>query len=304
MLDPLLSPSLDGLLEFIRAEVSRHFEETRRPVDGASLAEVIRNRFSSLSYATLAPDRGIQRLGDVIREAEKRGLLVRRRDVRHLEVLPADTYAGSTSIPAQLSPPKHAGPIRREIWQALLFFHTEEARFFDRQTGNVVSVPAAQARAYVAVPRYVSLETIPAEVQKRWMHDFVSSNPGAAGAASAIELERWYTEFPRALRELQPELAVAWGSTRARYVIAYVKQWAAEHGIPLEEVLTSRTRPANRPEAGGGTAPSPLPAQQSKSNEGETFRTAVLAALSDMSLEELLSLSLPLRHLARHFKPR
>jgi hypothetical protein len=38
--------------------------------------------------------------------------------------------------------------------------------------------------------------------------------------------------------------------------------------------------------------------------EDEALRTAVLGALRDMSLEELLTLSLPLRHLVRHFRPR
>jgi hypothetical protein len=299
MSDSSPSPSLDDLIAFVGAEVTRQYQRSGQRVNGAALAEAIRARFPDLSYAAV----GVERLADVVRAAEERGLLVRHRDVRHLEVSPAGAGLAAPSTPPHEGPTGRGdGSVPPDIWQALLFFHPGQTRFFDRETGNVVGVPESESGVYAGNPRYAELRTIPADIQKGWMRQFVAEHPAAAVAAGAIDSDRWYSEFWEHLRAARPDLATAWSSCRARQVIQYVKRWAAENRVPLTYVLSPRPPAATRRAAGGIPAASHPTVQQGR--DDEALRAAVLDALSDMSLDELLTLSLPLRHLVRHFRPR
>jgi len=293
------SPSLDDLIVFVGEEVASQYQRNRQRVNGASLAEAIRKRFPDLSYPAL----GVERLADVVRAAEERGLLFRHWDVKHLEVSPAGVDAAAPSS-SSLKPRagRIGGPVPREIWQAVLFPHQGQARFIDRQTGNVIIVSETEAGSYTSNPRYVELRTIPPEVQKNWMREFVAENSEAAVATGAIESDPWYSAFWQQLRTVRSELATAWGATRARHVIEYLKSWAKENEVPIGYLLTPQALPAGAPRARATTKV--LDPSTQHGREDEALRVAVMGALGDMSLDELLSLSLPLRHLVRHFRPR
>ena len=290
---------MDELIEFITAEVVRRWQQSAQGVIGPILADAIRARYPGLSYSAL----GVERLADVIRITEERGHLIRNRGVKHLEVFPKGVDP-LTSV--SCSPLQRASRTERlvppQIWQALLFFHPGEARFFDRANGNVVRVIEALAEPYAGNPRYVPLQTIPADIQKAWMREFVAIHSGAVVVADAIESDLWYTAFWNRLRAADTDLALAWTSARARHVIEYVKQWAGQHGVTVNEVFSPRPLAARGP-ATGDVAEVCRPTVQ-QGREDESLRAAVLGTLSDMSLDELLTLSLPLRHLVRHFKPR
>ena len=74
-----LSPSADELIQFISDFVRKRYEATHLPVDGTTLADGIRQHYPTLhSYA----DVGFTRLADAVREAERRGLLTRHREVQ------------------------------------------------------------------------------------------------------------------------------------------------------------------------------------------------------------------------------
>jgi len=293
------SPSLDDLIAFVGEEVARLCQRNRQRVDGALLAEAVRARFPDLSYPAL----GVERLVDVVRAAEERGLLVRHLDVKHLEVSPAGVDAAAPSPSClEARAGRVGGPVPREIWQALLFVHEGQGRFIDRQTGNVIIVSETQAGSYTGNQRYVELRPIPPEVQKNWMQEFVAENAEAAVATGAIESDLWYTAFWEQLQAVRPDLATAWSAKRTRHVIEYLKSWAKENKVPLSYLLTPRPL---SPGALGGRATSNVPDPRAQhGREDEALRVAVMGALGDMSLDELLSLSLPLRHLVRHFRPR
>lgn len=298
MATPLPSPSLDDLIAFVSDEVTRQYERTHRRVNGVHLAERIRDRFPDLSYSAL----GVERLSDVVRVAEERKLLVRHRDVQHLEVSPANA---PPSAPPQRRArgPTDMNHIPREIWEALVYLHPGQAYFLNRETSAVLAISEAESGTYATNPQYLQLPTIPADVQKSWMRDFIAERPEASEAAGAIESEVWFLEFFKQLRAVEAELATDWGKFRGRRVVEYVRKWAAENNLPLTKVLSSR------PTAFSSPAPVSAPEASRSSGgqhgpEDETMRAAVLAILSEMSLDELLTLSLPLRRVVRHFRPR
>jgi hypothetical protein len=299
MASSLPAPSLNDIIAFITDEVKRLYERTQQPVNGTRLAEAIRYKFPDFSF----PAFGVERLADLVQLAEKQGLVIRNRAVKHLEVAPADAYPTAPSAPFQARPQRRAeGLIPREIWEAFLFFRPGQARFLDRQTRKVIAVSEAEAAPYANDARYVLIETVPADMQKSWMRNFVAEHPEVSAAAAAIESELWYREFFKQLQAIRRDLGSAWSKERARHVIQYVQQWAADHQVPLGDVLSPRL-PGSKL-SGLGPTPGVISPALPHVLEDAALRAAVLGTLGEMALDELLTLSVPLRHVVRHFRPR
>ena len=290
--------NIDQVVEFIAATVRKQHELSGRRVNGVNLAEAFRHEFPNLTYASL----GVERLADLVRIAENKGLLVRHRDVSHLEVSPVSP-SNPQSHQAGAGQPNKAirpsGPVRADIWRAFLFFNPGEARFFDRETSQILEASGDTVDQYRQSPRYIQLNTIPTEIQKGWMREFVREHSLEVGV-DAIESATWYSAFPAWLRSTHPDLGNTWGSYRAQKVVRYTHEWAEKHKIPVTQVLSpAGTRlQSQRYQSCVGLLPSPADEQDA------ILRTAILAALADLPLSNLMDIPIPLRHLMRYFKAR
>jgi hypothetical protein len=294
---PLASPSIDDLVAFVGDEVARIYARDNKRVNGTDLADAVRHHFPNLSYTSYAKY-GVSRLADVVRLAEQQGRVVRHRDVSHLEVSPTGTNPAPVLAKARFQA-RVDTVVPREIWEALTYSHPGQVRFLDRETNQVVAASETAPGTYANNARYVELRTIPGDIQKGWMREFVVQNPEAQAAAGAIDSELWHIAFISQLRTIRPDLVRAWRAFRAHRTIEYVKKWAAEQQVPISQVLIPAPWP---PGSGRGLAVS-RPSTQA-SGEDVQMRSAVLGVLGEMSLDELLCLSVPLRHLVRHFRPR
>jgi hypothetical protein len=87
-------------------------------------------------------------------------------------------------------------------------------------------------------------------------------------------------------------LALEWKKHRARMLVDHIKQWARQNSIPLEAVVTPASAREDRKQ------PS---IQVHKPSDGDAIRRAIIAAVADMTLQELEAIAIPLRHVLRHF---
>ena len=116
------SQSLDALMGLISRVVAERYHEGGLPTNGAYLAEVIRRELPGFSYEQV----GLTRLSDAVALAERQGLVVRSRAVKHLEVLP--TNVASLRERGRVLPgcgraldesvPPH---IRPDVWRAFVY---------------------------------------------------------------------------------------------------------------------------------------------------------------------------------------
>jgi len=276
------------LIEFISTYVTDQFNRTGRRTTGAALAEAIRARFPSFSFEQV----GLTRLADAVRLAEEAGLLVRHRDVKHLEVSPRESTPRTPSSSAKSATPH----VRPDVWRALVFVNDTNAHFLDRTTGKLITLVSgqdAELQDHQENQRFVRLSSIPPETQKQWMRDFVESQPALNGADAPFDEEKWWIVFPAWLQDRDPAADQNWRRFRAGRVFSFVKEWGRKNGVQEEMWLSAR-----QPLLPARSQPAYCPHEQ------EVTRRAILAAIEDLPFEQLADLAIPVRYLLRHLKVR
>jgi len=257
---------------------------------------------------------GLLRLGDIVRIAETQGLIKRRRDITHLELLPSSGSQGITHITLGPADPRLRF-VRPEIWKALVFFRPGSVTFFDRLTARVIEYNAtedpSEIQAAQADNQYVKIDTIAAHIQQEWMRAFLESTAVPAKDEAPIESERWWVEFPAWLRRQDPMLEVSWRKYRVESVIAFARSWAEQHNVPIGAVLAASRSPIDH---GDALAQRFQPARadatigrhfQNTIDLGQGgLRASILNAIAEMTVDELTNIAVPVKYLLRHFKVR
>jgi hypothetical protein len=277
--------SVDDLLAFIVSAVEDHYKSSRQPTNGADLAEKIRHAFPTFRYEQL----GLLKLSDAIAHGEKKGLLIRNRQVKHLEVLPVGTEESAKSVAAQLG---HVGTphIRPDIWRAFVFVSSSERYCFDKETGNVVN-EATVGEAFDD-RRFVKIPSLSLKEQQQWMIDFVEAKTDLDHRHAPIQDQYCFTKFPSWLREHQSGLDRAWKQFRVQRVADKVRQWAIANSIDptifFSAPLSVRPRFYD---------------EQSSRYE-EVLRLAITSAVRDLPMRDLLEISIPIRYVLKALEGR
>lgn len=287
--------SRDGLVEFIASYTVEHFKSMGRRTNGAVLADAIREKFPEFSYQQV----GLERLSDAVRVAEQRGLVIRHRDVSHLEISPgskSDLPPGS-AVATQASTPLPR--VRPEIWRAFVFVPKGNVCFFERSNGNVLVVRDSDSARIASTEedgRYIRLSPIPVDTQQGWMEDFTRGHEDLSFDEAPIRDGNWWLRFSAWLRGIDTVLEREWSRTRTSKVLEYLRGWASSENIPLGNLLSPEqaVRPTCRPER----------SSEIVTSDSAMLRDAVLAAVREMPLEQLEDIAIPIRYILRHFKPR
>lgn len=283
--------SRDSLVTFIEQFVRDEYARTNRPVGGARLAEAIRYQFQVVN-PTL--EFGQNWVAALVRIAESRGALTRDRSTKHLQVAPA----GASVLLAKPvgSPSKEGAPfpmhVQPDVWRAFVHIDNLSSSYFDKRRSCVLSADEYSASHSADAVR---IERIPASEQQSWMSQFISQL-GLQRLDAPVNDDRWWLQFPKWLAQQSPELDIEWRKFRTRQVVAKVREWARANGIPEEQVLSpSRPRVAPSPSP---MADRPIPVRD------DALREAMVAAISEMPLEELVRLPIPAHYLLRHLNVR
>jgi hypothetical protein len=278
--------SVDELVEFIAQATKTHFERTGRGVDGSVLAYLVKEKFPGLSYVKL----GLSKLGDAVRLGEERKLIARNLNVRHLEVRPAQTTAFSTtSASAESSRDLFVAP---DLWRAAVLSRPDSHSFMHRTTGEVAQAAPGELERKRSDDSLVEVETISERAQLQWLQEFLKSKEWPE---QQDHDEGRLRVLLRNRNGFDPPTARDWKYFRARKAVEHIKLWAARSGIPEAMVLEP---PKSKDQANAIRRPTqPAGAE-------DALRAATLAAIAEMSLEELGKLRVPLELVYRHFAPK
>jgi hypothetical protein len=276
--------SVDELVEFIAQATKTHFERTGRGIDGSVLAYLVKDKYPGLNYVRL----GISKLGDVVRIGEERKLISRNRLVQHLEVRPAQN-APSPTAPASPEISSRDLFVEPELWRAAVLSSPDSHSFMHRTTGKITQAAPAELERNRADASLVEVETIGERTQLQWLKDFLKSRPGLDD-----ESEQHLRTLLRGRNGFDPPTARDWKYFRARKAVEHVKQWATRNILPEALVLLP---PKSRPRADASRQVAPHV-------DEAALRKATLAALADLTLEELGKLRVPLELVYRHFAPK
>lgn len=284
-------PTLDRLLQFISKVVLDHFTETRQRTNGAYLAEKIRAEFPGFSYEQV----GLTRLSDAVAKAEETGLIVRHRDVKHLELSPGPATGLTKSVALTSSRSCRPLYVRSDIWRAFAFVAPDQRYFLDSITNEVVSTSSTESPPTddQNAERYAPIQPIPVEEQRRWMREYAESKESLDVFDSPISDPQCYLRFPEWIQRVAPELAKDWRQFRTQRVVEFVKSWVSRNQVSAEGFFAP-TR--SRREFGVEFT--------SESGGEDLAREAIIAVVREMPLEDLERLAIPLRYVLRHFKPR
>lgn len=277
--------SVDELVAFIVSVVDARYRESRRATNGADLAEQVRRHFPELRYEQL----GLLKLADAVAHGESKGLLVRNRRVKHLEVLPAGAEESASSVAAQLG--RIGTPhIRPDIWRAFVFISPDQKYCYDRETGNVVNELSLGEPCDRS--RFVPIPSVSLNDQRQWMTDFLESNTKLDRRQAPIQDQYCFTKFPLWLREQELGLERSWKQFRVHRVAEIIRQWSTANSIdatvffsaPLNNRSVSRVNPETRHE--------------------EAMRAAIISAARELPLNELQDIAIPIRYILHALKGR
>ena len=174
--------NLAELAEFIGETVNQWHLETGRRIDGTNLASRVRRKYPDLDYTSL----GIVKLGDAVREAEKRELIIRHRDVQHLEISPRGVGA---EVSHARSASNAAFYVRPDIWRAFIFNSSDESTFIHKGTTELESAKDSQTCARLTADAdYAKIEPITESLQIRWLRSFLENQNHNSASKDEREL--------------------------------------------------------------------------------------------------------------------
>jgi hypothetical protein len=243
---------------------------------------------------------GFSNFAEFIAAAELAGWVVRKRDGGGHTVLHLPDDAPGSQRPEPVVPPTIPGGIRRlrsDLWKAFVEWREDLIRLYDRDRsralilssdslGDPPELRSVREAVRSGSDRVVPITPIGMDEQRTWMQTFAKSHAEhALGEAlrRALESPRAFQAFSRIL-EADPELQERFREWRLGNVAAAILSWMAENDLsfsPWEEAV----RPVVSPAAGDP--------------ERERLRALIHPAIDQMSTDELMRLSLPLRYVLK-----
>jgi hypothetical protein len=286
--------------EFLSAVVSviRYNEGPDSGINAANLGALLRRK-AGLNWA----EHGFGKLSDVLLELEaQRRIKVERgtgvgivlRTLSEAVVAGGepskDSCEKTLPAPAQ-HPRKPTQYLKSVVWNAFIAATPKNRRLFNPQSCQVWLTPDSPPGS---ADSWRIVEPITDEEQRAWARDFLLGTPleSEPEVLGSLTRDDWYLRFPQLLRaKMSPNAAAAWNRVRSERTIRHVGSWASRNAVPPEAVFESVPPLAEKPpNRAAPSAPSAL-------------RPALLDAISHMSLDELLAIPIPARHLVAALRP-
>lgn len=286
--------SVANVIDYVTTFVRDRFAETGRGVNGAVLAEKVRREFPEFDPKRWFGDHWVV---EVVRIAERDGKLTRDRMVKHLEVLPPGQEPRTRRPLSMGGSGQEYVHVHPKLWRAAIYPNHPPC-YFHRESQQVFPLPLPEGQE---AEDFVKIEPIPVGEQQEWMREFVRSHSGLSLDHAPITVESWWVKFPDWLRQTSSELEARWKKIRTLRVVEHVRDWAIQNRIPVQMVLTAPTKVAH---SGVSTHSLQETDHIHETTEDSRTRSAILAAICDMTLDEIKELTIPVRYVLRYFQPR
>jgi hypothetical protein len=195
--------------------------------------------------------------------------------------------------PPDVAKPENYRPLKSQVWFAFVSVMPPGLRFLHRHTGDVrVGLQISPGDGWVEI------QSIAADSERSVARQFLRENAiEDTDLEQSISNPQWFVEFPRQLASKSPNLTFAWKRKRSSEVIAIAKQWCAANSIEQELIFDTRSStlcPKTR-----RSAEPPPPSNRVK----DDVRELLIAAVKQMSTDELLTISIPSQYLISVLRP-
>lgn len=274
--------SIDDLVKFIAKSVGDHYEKSGRRMDGSLLSYIIRSEYPAIDYTRL----GLLRLGDAVRIAEKSKLVVRHRDVRHLELSPPDASENAQAA-AESSAVDERRYVRNDIWRAFVF-RSRSTTFLDRDSLTLTEIPEENSKEIFKLrrtPLQCEIERISEDNQIAWAKQFISSSSNTDEISDDDARSLLFAKG----NKYSVAYIRSWKAFLSSKVIDYIRVWATDNDISTDQILVPTKKRYDLERFGV------RPTDEAK------IRRAIIAAIEDMPLSELDEVALPIKYVRRHF---
>jgi hypothetical protein len=245
-------------------------------VKASALGQLIRRALPSEPWTVY----GFHSLKDVLAPLEQRGLI--RMDGRGGTLAIWLTEKEDQQVPLASATRKYS-PLKKEIWLAFAVPRPPGKRYMHRTHGLI---RMGLSESPHPADRWVEIEQIADDKQKTWAKAFATALGGKfLSATGALEDPSWFTQFGKALREIDRDKGHQWNVTRTEKVSACVADWCEKHKIDTSLVFEQRAPRV-------ASVATEIEANTKPGNQG-TAREVLLGALSRMPTHELSQLPIP-----------
>lgn len=262
--------------------IQRHFnpDDSTGSMTAAKVGVVLRQVFGSPQHI------GFLKLKDLLGELEQNGLIrtgTNSKDAFAIWLTEPKASHGESRVAPDRQVPRPIRRLRRNVWHAFVAASPEGGRYLNRRTGEV---RLGLLDSPEPIDDWVKIDPLSPEAEKDDARDFLKNHDVelSVSITDALESPIWYVQLPNALDQ---SIAFQWKRHRSCRVVEHVEEWRQRHGVEHDFVYDVDTR---------RTELSPSASQKD-------LRETLLAALSRMSTDELLSLTMPARHLIAVLRP-
>lgn len=278
---PKSQTSIDDLVAFIAKSVRDLHEKSGQRMDGSLLAYNVRSEYPGIDFTQL----GLMRLGDAVRIAETRNLVIRHHDVQHLQLSPPDVTSNAQVVDEPPVVHEHRY-VRNDIWRAFIF-RSRSAIFLDGEELKLMEIPEENLKAAAAMrknDKYHEIERISDDTQISWAKEYIllSTNSEECSDEQAKSLL-----FKKSNKHSEAYFR-SWKAYLSSKVVDYIKNWAAKNDVPTDQILVP-TKKRNE-----------LKRYEATSDDSPAIRQAIIAAIKEMPLSDLDELAIPIKYIRRH----
>ena len=291
--DSALGPELERAFDAL-VEVSARLVREGRGPRAAAVKVALQRHIPNFSEQQL----GFATFRSFLQVAEQAG---------RVQLRPAPQGPDIDVVPIGVDLPpsvRAANRLRRDIWDAFTRWDEGFLRFWDRETEQAFRIPeqpvpaeneeqaTLRAELQAGAARFIPIEHVPAETLIQWAQEFADGlppDPARTALLVALNHDLPIHNFTQLVRRLG--LGPRWHDTHVSRVRQVVDRWAKANKL---EIDLARELEASGP---GSDQIQPIRTHraQASSIAEEDLRRRVHEMVDEMTLPELLGLTIPLR---------
>jgi hypothetical protein len=177
-------------------------------------------------------------------------------------------------------------PLKNEVWLAFVGPRPNGRRFINRDSGMV---RMGLRESPHPADQWAEINPITESEQKKWATEFVSKHcVSSPSVAQTLTQNDWSLKFAAELRAENADLAKQWNRKRSEKVSSLAAAWSDTHKIDRNLIFRQQSTAVARPVH-----------VTSRLGSDAQARSVLMAALSQMSTDELLHLPIPARYLMK-----
>ena len=241
---------------------------------------------------------GFAKLSEVLSQLVARGAITVGQNSKNalaiwLGTLPQNSTPRASTKGVIRSPmeasPRRLGFLQKPVWWAFVAKLPVGGRFVNRATGEV-RMPCEEAPEPSTA--WARVNPLDESRQKELAREFLESANLTEDSTIAATLDNpyWFNAFPTALRQRSAMLVSSWNRYRSEKVIEYVFEWCRTNLVPQELIL----------EANPNASKAVVCDERVKTPD---LRRALIDAIDQMSLDEILEIPIPAKYLISSLRP-